>query len=442
MRRLVLFALACCLVTGCSDLEDIFKSKPAEKLAGKRIPVLTHNAALEADSTAHDPITLPAVDDRTAWSQSGGTATHDIGHLALAANPKLAWAVNLGVGENPRLAFTTAPIVVDNMVIAMDALGILSAYDLKSGDRLWQQDLIPLTPDDPGDGSIGGGIAFVDGRLYVSTSFAEVVAVDPKGGEPIWRHRLLTPARGAPTVAGGRVFLVTIENETVALATEDGHELWHHNGVGENTNFVGSPSPAVEGNTVVVPYTSGELFALRADTGSVEWTAMLSTVRRTDQVAELTDIKGLPVINKGRVYAIGNSDMLTAIDLRTGRSLWDREVGGLQTPWVAGDFIYLITNASELACFETATGKARWVKTLPEWVDPEDKDERITWTGPVLAGGSLIITSSEGKLQRISPLTGDVVSEEMTSDGVNIPAVVSGKTLLLVTREGILLAYR
>jgi outer membrane protein assembly factor BamB len=142
------------------------------------------------------------------------------------------------------------------------------------------------------------------------------------------------------------------------------------------------------------------------------------------------------------VYAVGNSDMLTAIELRSGRRLWDREVGGLQTPWVAEDFVYVITNAWKLACFETATGKVRWVKDLPEWVDPDDKEDKLAWYGPILAGGSLILVSTDGKLLHVSPMTGETISEEEVEDGVGIPPVVSNKTLLLVTRNGILLAYR
>ncbi len=441
MRRLVQLAAACCLLSGCSDIAKFFADKPTVTLPGKRIAVLTHNNVLEADSTAHGDITLPVVNEQADWPQSAGSPTHNPGHLALAPALHLAWSVNLGMGEGPRLAFTSLPIVADNKVFAADALGVVSALDFTTGNRLWEQDLEP-TEGDPGDGSFGGGLAYVDGKLYVTTGFAETVAVDAETGKTLWRHRLLTPARGAPIIVGNRIFLVTVENETVALSTEDGHELWHHTGVGEATNFMGSPSPAVEGNTVVVPYTSGELFALRADTGAVEWTDTLSSVRRTDQVAELTDIKGLPVIDHGKVFAVGNSDMLTAIDLRTGRRLWDREVGGLQTPWVAGNFLYLITNASELACFETDTGKVRWVKSLPTWADPEDKEDRISWSGPVLAGGTLLLASSEGKLVRMSPLTGETVSEDDTVDGVAIPPVVSGKTLFLITRDGILLAYR
>ena len=253
---------------------------------------------------------------------------------------------------------------------------------------------------------------------------------------------LPAPVRGAPTARAGRIIVITVENETLALSSEDGHQLWHHNGLSEMATLLGGPSPAVDGNTVLVPYTSGELFALRIENGTVQWSDVISSIKRTDQVAELTDIRGLPVIDRGRVFAAGNSDIFAAIDLRTGRRIWDREVGSAETPWVAGDFVYLLTNTPELVCFEAKSGRVRWVTPLQQWEDEEGKKGRISWTGPVLASDRLILASSLGKAISVSPYTGAVLSQEDLSAGVTIPPLVAADTLIFTTDEGDLVAYR
>jgi outer membrane protein assembly factor BamB len=248
--------------------------------------------------------------------------------------------------------------------------------------------------------------------------------------------------RGGPTVKGGRLVMVTVDNETLALSTDDGRQLWRHSGISEVAALVGAPAVAIEGNTVLAPYTSGELFALRIENGTVEWSEVLASVKRTDQVAELSDIRGLPVVDRGRVFAVGNSDVFAAVDLRTGRRIWDKDVGATQTPWVAGDYVFLVTNTPELACFEVRSGHVRWVRPLQVWEEPDDKSGRITWTGPILAGDRLIVTSSLGSMLSISPITGDVLREEELPDAVTIAPVISGDTMILLTENGDLIAYR
>lgn len=438
IRRVIPLALACGLLSGCG-IGDWFSETPPAKLPGKRIAILSRTKTLDVEAATQGDITLPPAERLSDWPQEGGSPTHLMQHKALAANPQRVWMVNLGEGGDKRRAYTTQPVVAGDKIFAMDSLSAVTAHRLADGERLWR---IDLAPEEAGAGSFGGGIAYDDGKLYVTTAFAQVVALNADNGAELWRQALPAPVRGGPTVKGSRLVMVTVDNETLALAVEDGHPLWRHSGISESAALVGAPSVAIEGNTVLAPYSSGELFALRLENGTVEWSEVLASIKRTDQVAELTDIRGLPVVDRGRVYAVGNSDVFAAIDLRTGRRIWDKDVGGTQTPWVAGDYIYLLTNTPEIACFEARTGHVRWVRPLPVWEDEAEKAGRITWTGPVLAGDRLIVTSSLGALMSVSPLTGEIQREEELPDAVTILPVISGNTMILLTENGDLIAYR
>ncbi|MBX9635778.1 MAG: PQQ-binding-like beta-propeller repeat protein, partial [Magnetospirillum sp.] len=248
--------------------------------------------------------------------------------------------------------------------------------------------------------------------------------------------------RGAPTVRGGRVFVITVDNQTHALAAEDGAVLWTHQGISEGASLLGGTSPAVDGNVVVVPYSSGELFALRVDNGTVLWQDQLTTVRRTDNVATLSDIRGRPIIDRGRVYAIGHADLLVAIELRSGRRLWEREIGGVQSPWVGGDYLFLISNKNEAVALDAKTGRVLWVTQLQVWVDEEDREGRVVWAGPVLASDRLLLGSSTGKLVSLSPYSGEVLGRLAVSDGVTIQPSVAANTIYFLTNDADLVAYR
>jgi len=299
-----------------------------------------------------------------------------------------------------------------------------------------------VLPEDESGDYLAGGLSYDDGKIFVSTGFAQVVALNAKTGEVLWRQNVSGPMRGAPTVFGGRVLVQTVDNQTHALSADDGKTLWTHSGISEGASLLGGSSPAVDNGVVVVAYSSGEVYALRLDTGVVLWADSLASMRRTDQVSTLTDIRGRPVIDRGRVYAVSNSDMLAAIDLRSGRRLWDRDIGSIQSPWIAGDYLYVISNSPELVALEAKTGRVRWVTPLQRFEDEDDKSGRLVWTGPVLAGDRLIIGSSEGWALSVSPYTGQVLGKERMPDGVTIAPVVADKTLYFLTEDADLVAYR
>ncbi len=436
-RRLPVLLATCVLLAGC-DEGGWFGSPPPPPIKGDRIAILPEDTKLIPDPAAQKVI-LPAPEVVPDWPEAGGFPPHAMFHLAVGSSLHKVWTANVGAGAAKRRAFFTQPIVAQGRVFAMDAESVVSAFDLKSGDRLWRSDLAVKDAD---NGSYGGGLAFDRGALFVTTGFSQIVRLDPKTGAVRWRKPLPAPVRGAPTARAGRLLVITVTNSTYALAEDDGHTLWTHSGLEEETLLMGGTSPAVNGDTVVVPYSSGEVFALRIENGSELWNDTLSVTKRTNEVATLTDIRGLPVIDKGRVFAASNSDVIAALDLATGRRLWDHDVGSIQTPWVAGNYVYIITNTPVVACLRADTGQVVWTQALQQWEDPEAKTGRVVWTGPVLASDRLIVVSSAGKAYSLSPYTGKLMGSIDLPDGVTIAPIIADKTVIFVTEAGEMVAYR
>ncbi len=181
---------------------------------------------------------------------------------------------------------------------------------------------------------------------------------------------------------------------------------WTHTGIEETAGLVGSASPAVDGDIVIVPYSSGEIFALRAENGRQLWSDNLAAIRRADAVSALADIRGRPVVDRGRVYAISHSGRMVAIDLASGRRLWEAELGGVNQPWIAGRFLYVVTTEGNVVALVAENGLVRWVMPLGRYEDPEDREGLLRWSGPVLASDRLIVTGSQGVAVALSPYTG------------------------------------
>ena len=423
-------------MVGCDDL---LSEDSGPTLPGKRISILTHESALKPEATKSDAkILLPPPDPNADWPQAGGSSNHAMHHLSINDRMTQVWSTNTGDGTTKRSRLLAQPIVAGDFVFTVDSSNQVTALGVKTGRKIWQKDLLP------GDmtASSSGGVAYEDGRVFVSTSFAQLIALDAKTGKVLWRQHLSGPMRGAPTVRAGRVVVVTVDDHTYCVAADDGQIVWSHQGASEPASMLAGNSPAVDGNFVVVPYSSGELFALRIENGSVVWQYSVSNVARTQGVATLTDITGRPVIDRGRVYVVGHADVLVALDLRTGKRLWSRDIGGIESPWVAGDYLFLITNNNELIAVDTTSGNLVWVTQLQTWKSPEKKKDRVVWTGPVLASNRLIIGSNTGKLASVSPYTGAILGQTDIDDGVSVPPVVANNSLYFYTDDADVLAFR
>lgn len=436
-RALAAIAALSLMAAGCESLNP-FSPSEDPPLPGERLSVLNIDDDIKADSRVADlAVTLPRPQTNPDWPQPGGYPDHAMQHLTLPESPSDAWEVSIGAGSSSDRRLLAQPVVADGKVFAMDAKATVSAFDVASGGRLWS---VNVLPEDEEEGDLGGGVSFADGRLYVTTGAAQVVTLDANDGSEIWRTAVSGPMRSGPTVADGRVFAVTVENELVALSAKDGRKLWTHSGIAETAGILGSASPAVARGIVVVPHSSGEIFALRAENGRPLWSEGLAAVRRVNAVATLSDIRGHPVIDRGVVFAVSHSGRMVAIDLRSGVRVWDLDIGALQTPWVAGDYVYVVTTKGWIACVLRESGRVRWVVNLERFVD--DDDESVIWAGPILAGDRLIVAGSHGEALSVSPYTGEVTGWIKLSDGVQIAPVVADNTLFFLDEDGSLAAKR
>lgn len=438
--RNVLMAIAILLaVSSCSWLKEL-TSKKKVPLKGQRIPIMLNAKDLEPDPRVSDlRVILPPPVENQNWAQSGGNAVHAMHHLKIPVNVREIWERSIGEGSSDERRLVAKPIVADGFVFAMDAEFEVSAFEVGSGAPVWTYE--PKVPEEDEE-TFGGGIAYEGGRVFMSTGFGQVIAIRADNGTELWRSDLPGPSRSAPLVGNGRVFVVTIDNQAVAYDVETGKKLWSHSGISESAGLLGGGSAALVGDTVIVPYSSGELVALRAKSGRVVWSDNLVSVRQTDTLSTVAHIRGNPVIDRGVVYAVSHSGRLVAIDLRTGSRIWDREIGGSETPWVAGNFIYVLSNQGDIYCLTRLGGRVRWIQPLPRYEDPEDKDGPIKWFGPVLAGDRLLVNGSHGEVLTLSPYTGKYLGKLELTDRLSVAPIIASGSIFFLSDDADLIVYR
>ncbi|MFL6721497.1 MAG: PQQ-binding-like beta-propeller repeat protein [Sphingomonas sp.] len=438
LRTLLLIA-ATLVASGCGILKKGDKTRTP--VLGQRIAVLTGENDVTVDpATTALPMTLPQPVANSDWTQSGGSPSKSMGQLALGNALARAFTVQAGRGSSLTARLAAAPIVAGGRVYLMDTLGTVRAFDSRTGAQLWASQ----TPTEKGGerSLYGGGVAYDQGRIYATNGLGFVAALDERNGGILWKVRPGGPLRGAPTVANDSVYVMSQDNQLYSLKESDGSTNWSQAASLEIAGVFGSASPAVGQGTVVAGFSSGELNAYRYENGRAVWQDALQRTSVRTSVSSLNDIDADPVIDSGQVIAVGQGGRMVALDMLTGQRQWELNLAGIATPWLAGDWIFVVTDEAKLVCVYRQNGHIRWITQLPQFVKAKNKKGEIDYSGPVLAGGRLILTGSNGALIFVDPATGSFQSQTSVGAGVSLPPVVASSTLYIYDDRGRLSAFR
>ena len=473
MNRVLKVALLCGVAAAVASCGTVRKALPfglgggdepqATASAGQRISVLEFEQQLAPSAALSGrDFFLPGPQPATAWTQPGGNAENAVEHVAAAPEFTVAWRRDIGAGSsNTRQVM--APVVADNgRVFVMDGEARVTAVDSSSGSVAWE---VSVKPDEQEfrrsmfslglggsstGGGFGGGVAVGGGKVFISSGYRTVSAVDQATGAVLWTTPVDVPIHGAPTVAGSRVYVVDVENQIFAFDVNTGQQTWSYRGIPEPARIMRASSPAVTGETVIAPFSSGELVALRAATGQAVWQQVLSRTSRTSALSEIRDIAGRPVVSRGVVYAVSHSGMMSAIDVRTGQPKWQLPVSGVNAPLPAGDVVYVVSKSGELTVVNRDTGQVYWTRDLNEGLVRQeggffglwDRTVRPIWSGPLLASNRLLLVNSYGDLVAFDPKTGaQTASLKLGAPAYIAPAAYNG-ALYVLTDRGQLVSIR
>jgi len=376
-----------------------------------------------------------------ARAPSSGGPAHRIDHPALAPAPALAWSAAIGKGNNRRHRISSDPVILDGRVFTMDSLSQVTATST-AGKTLWTRDLTPST-DRPGDAS-GGGVAAVGSKVFATTGFGEVFALDAASGDVIWQQALDAPATSSPTVMGDLVYLVSRDNRAWAIGADDGRVRWQLPGTPSESGMVGGAGPAVTDRVAIFPFGSGELVAALRQGGVRLWASAVSGQRSGRAYANVTDIVADPVVIGDVIYTGNQSGRSVALDLASGKRIWTADDGAYGPVWVAGGSVFLISDQAVLVRLDAATGKRIWGVPMPYFKRERARRSKAVFAhfGPVLAGGNLWVASDDGTLKAFDPADGTERQTIKLPGGAASNMAVAGGTMYVISGRGQLLAFR
>ncbi len=429
--------LAALAVAGCAERDVIL---PGPRFDARAV-ISPDGPAVEQPVAGGAQLSLPPARANSEWTHRAANAAHFSGHVAFGAGTQRIFSVPIGQPADRRHRISADPIVAGGRIFTLDSRSTVTATSL-AGGRAWSVDLAP--PGERSPNISGGGIAAEGGRVFVTTGYGELVALDVQRGAVLWRQRVGAPIGGAPTVSNGVVYVTDRGANGYAVRATDGKLMWQASGIQQPTGVTGVAAPAAEGNLVVFPFSSGQLLAVDTQTGIETWSGQVAGTRVGRAVAYVRDMTGEPVIVGNTIYAGTSSGRIAALDRATGQQIWSAREGAVSPVLPVGNAVFAVNDQNQLVRLDAASGGQVWARDLPYFVDQKIKkqDEIYAQYGPVLAGGRLFVASSDGVLRSFDPVSGNLVGQAEIPGGAATAPVVAGGTLYVTGRDGNLHAYR
>ena len=227
-------ALVVMTLSACQEPEVI--------LPGAREDIRPAEDSETVETSGSKPISLPAQSQNANWSQSPGTSAFRTSNPALSATPRQIWSASIGRGDSRKQRITADPVVAGGLIYTLDSAATVSAVST-AGQVAWSTDLIPAT--DKEAEATGGGLAYADGVLYVSSGFGRLTALDAKTGVVKWQKKLSATGSGAPLVSDGLLYLVAGDDTGWAVDAKDGRIAWQIEATPSVGNVLGAPAPVL-----------------------------------------------------------------------------------------------------------------------------------------------------------------------------------------------------
>lgn len=433
-------AAALALLGACGNREVI--------LEGERIDVrdsLLTSTDAAADATAEPVVAaalkLPAQESLTDWTQTSGSSGHRPVHHAYAGDGALIWSANIGAGNSNKYRISSDPVVADGRIFTVDAQSRVMAHST-AGAALWSVELVP--PSDSVNDATGGAVAYGDGRVFVTTGFGQLTALDPATGAVLWEQDTDAVMTGAPTYRDGIVYVVARDNSAWAIRAEDGRVQWQLPGTPSPSGVIGGAAPALTDRLAVFPFGSAELTATLRKSGIRVWSSAISGQRRGRVYATISDITGDPVVDGDVIYVATPSGRTVALKAAGGDRIWTAEVGSYSPVLPIGGAVFLVSDDAKLTRLDGKTGQVVWAVDLPYFTKEKLKKRKEVHAhfGPVMANGRLIVASDDGLIRFFAPDTGALIGTANIPGGAASEPVIAGGVMYILGGKGQLHAFR
>lgn len=344
-------------------------------------------------------------------------------NITQSVDIKKLWDENTGSGTDEQY-LKLVPVYSQGKLFVADNDGDVSAIDAKTGKTIWERDT---------DSPITGGPGTGESLVLVGTGKAEVIALSIDTGEILWKSKVTSEVLAAPKQSGKIIIVRTIDGKIFGLNADDGKRIWVYDRVVPTLTLRGTSAPVIVDDLVIAGFDEGRLTAIELQTGKLVWETRIALGSGRSELDRMVDIDSEPVVSDGIIYVATFQGRIAAVLQDTGRILWTREISSYAGICADSRAVYVTDDDSNIWALDKNSGVSIWKQ--------EDLAQRAL-TAPENFGNMIAVGDLEGYVHWLDKSNGEIVARKQVSDEKIIAAPLSVDNILYTyTSDGMLGAY-
>ena len=361
------------------------------------------------------------------WTQHFQNPSNNLNNISSSSKIKNKIKV---VSGNRGALNIIQPIYFNETICYILSSGLLECKSLKSNKKLFSIDIKI-------EGSkkyevIRGGLAYFDNKIVLVDAYGQVLLIDSNDGNKIWERNIEFPILSPPLIYRNNIYFISSDNRLFSLSLETGNIEWSFQTIAETKKSLITASPIAFENTIIAPFSNGELVAFSHDSGRPLWSENVSKVSLLSNF-DIKDISASPVISDNLIFSLSTNGKLISINAINGKRNWAIDLSGYRTPTISGNQVYIIDEDGKLICLDKNNGEIYWITELNKFKKGKKAKNLNLWLGPYLINNLLYNFSFFGELKVVSPITGDILSTDNLGikDIILPPIIVSDAVFLM-----------
>jgi len=332
------------------------------------------------------------------------------------------WSRSIGDGQGDTYNLLV-PAVYGEQIYAADVDGLVVSMDRTTGKVNWKQDL---------DVSISGAVGAGYGLVLVGTLSGDVIALDVSTGEERWRSKVSSEVLSAPAINGDIVLVQTQDDRLIALEMDTGVQRWSYESAPAVLTLRGTGAPLLTNQLAIAGLSTGKVIALDTRRGLPVWEQRVAIPQGRSELERVVDIDGGLLLSGGTLYVGTYQGRAAALDVESGRVLWQRDASTYSGVALGYGSVYLSLADGTVESVDERSTTALW---------RNESLARRQLSAPAVFSSYVVVGDKEGYIHLLSQVDGRFVARErIDSNGVRARPVVDGDWLYVYGNGGKLVA--
>jgi len=339
-------------------------------------------------------------------------------------NIKKLWSRSVGDGQGDGY-YKIQPIISGDIIYAASAEGEVAAINRHSGKALWDVDL---------ETALSGGVGIYEDSLFVGSSDGSVIKLDAADGSLEWSTRLSGEVLAPPQANGKVVVAQTYDGKMQGLNYDTGEKIWVFDSNVPVLTVRGTSTPILSNNTVYAGFANGRVLALNANTGATAWEVRVAISQGRSEIERIVDVDGTMALAGKELYAASYQGRLVAIDVASGRKLWQHNVSSFSGVSQGFGNVYVTDEDGTITAYLRNGQGERWSQTALGYRE---------LSRPTPVSSYLAVADYKGIVHLLSQVDGEFVARiKADGDGARADMLSDGNLLYVFGNSGKLIAYK